>query len=121
MSDRLEFSHATKKKAYELRGGICAGLIEVKLICTRPIEVYDHIMRCEIKSDNSLANCRPLCSLCHTIKTTMDAKAAKKGRAIRRETKKSQKPKAKIRSAGFQTNRDGPMKQKMSGKVVRRG
>ena len=62
---------------------------------------YDHIMRNEIKPDNSLDNCRPLCPTCHAIKTVLDAKAAAKGRHIRRETKKSQKPKARIRSAGF--------------------
>jgi hypothetical protein len=98
MSERLEFSPATKRKAYELRGGKCAGLIEIKVSCDAPIEEYDHIKRCEIAPDNSLANCRPLCKLHHLIKTRMDQADAKKGRAIRRETKKSQKPKAKIRN-----------------------
>jgi 5-methylcytosine-specific restriction endonuclease McrA len=95
---RLEFSAKTKREAYALRGGVCQGLVEIKTTCGRPIQEYDHIMRCEIKPDNSLENCRPLCKVCHAIKTAMDAKAAKKGRHIRRETKKSQKPKAKIRS-----------------------
>lgn len=104
MSKRLEFSEAIKRKAYDLRGGRCPGLVEIKLTCGRSLvyEVeYDHIMRNEIKPDNSLDNCRPLCPTCHAIKTALDAKAAAKGRRIRRETKKSQKPKARIRSAGF--------------------
>jgi hypothetical protein len=100
---RLEFSAKTKREAYELRGGVCPGLIEIKSTCGRPIEEYDHIMRCEIEPDNSLANCRPLCNVCHSIKTAMDAKAAAKGRRLRKETKKSQKPKAKIPSRPFPT------------------
>jgi 5-methylcytosine-specific restriction endonuclease McrA len=51
---------------------------------------YDHIKRCEIEPDNSLENCRPLCRVHHAIKTAKDAKEAAKGRATRRETKKSQ-------------------------------
>lgn len=101
MSKRLEFSEKTKRAAHDLRGGVCLGLIEIKSTCGRPIEEYDHIKRCEIEPDNSLENCRPLCKICHAIKTVMDAKAAAKGRRLRKETKKSQRPKAKIRSAGF--------------------
>lgn len=101
MGKRLEFSEKTKREAFALRGGVCPGLIEIRSTCGRPIEQYDHIKRCEIEPDNSLENCRPLCALCHRIKTAMDAKAAAKGRRMRKETKKSQRPKAKLRSAGF--------------------
>jgi 5-methylcytosine-specific restriction endonuclease McrA len=100
---RAEFSEKTKREAHALRNGICPGLIEIKSTCGRPIEEYDHIMRCEIKPDNSLANCRPLCAVCHSIKTAMDAKAAKKGRLLRKETKKSRAPKAKIPNRPFPT------------------
>jgi hypothetical protein len=85
----------------EARGGICAGLIELKMTCDQPAVEVDHIKRCEIEPDNSLDNARPLCRAHHLLKTRMDQAAAKKGRHIRRETKKSQKPKARIRSAGF--------------------
>ncbi len=98
---RLEFTPKTKREAYELRGGVCPGLIEIKSTCGRPIECYDHIKRCEIEPDNSLENCRPLCKVCHAIKTAMDSKAAAKGRRLRKETKKSQRPKAKIKNRGF--------------------
>jgi 5-methylcytosine-specific restriction endonuclease McrA len=98
MSKRLEFTPGTKRKAMELCGGICRGLIELKMSCDQPAVEVDHIKRCEIEPDNSLENARPLCKAHHAIKTAMDTAAAKKGRAIRRETKKSQKPKAKIRS-----------------------
>lgn len=101
MSARLEFTAATKRKAMELCGGICRGLIEIKATCDQPAVEVDHIKRNEIEPDNSLENARPLCKMHHLIKTRMDAADAKKGRKIRRETKKSQKPKAKIRSRGF--------------------
>lgn len=101
MTGRLEFSDATKRADYERRGGICGGLIELKMTCDQPIAEYDHIKRNEIEPDNSLANCRGLCRAHHLIKSRLDAAAAAKGRKIRRETKKSQKPKAKIRSRGF--------------------
>jgi 5-methylcytosine-specific restriction endonuclease McrA len=101
---RLEFGEQTKKKAYALRGGRCPGLIEIGMSCGVSLRdgcEYDHIKRCEIEPDNSLANCRPLCPNCHKIKTLLDSKSAAKGRHIRGETKKSQRPKAKIQSRGF--------------------
>jgi hypothetical protein len=44
----------------------------------------------EVKPDNTPENGRPLCALCHQVKSARDAVNAKKGRAARRETKKSQ-------------------------------
>jgi hypothetical protein len=95
---RLEFSEKTKRLAYERTGGKCAGLIEIKATCDQPATQVDHIKRCSLQPDNSLANARPLCAMHHLIKTRMDAAADKKGRKIRRETKKSQAPKRKIAS-----------------------
>jgi 5-methylcytosine-specific restriction endonuclease McrA len=106
MSARLEFSDKTKREAYALRDGMCPGLVEIRTVCGRDLSrrvEYDHVMRNEIKPDNSLENCRPLCPDCHRLKSNLDAKCAKKGRKIRGETKKSQRPKAKIRSRGFST------------------
>ncbi len=101
MSKRLEFSEATKRADYERRGGICGGLVELKMSCDMPIEEYDHIKRNKLEPDNSLENCRGLCKAHHKIKTRMDKAADKHSRLILKETKKSQKPKAKIRSRGF--------------------
>lgn len=105
MTKRLEFSAATKRKAYELRGGKCPGLVELKMPCGNDLSLgveFDHILRCEIYPDNSLENCRPLCKeKCHKLKTRLDAAAAAKGRRIRKETKKSRRTKAKIPSRGF--------------------
>ncbi len=107
MSKRLEFSPKTKREAYELRGGVCSGLIEMKMTCIKSLAddcEYDHIMRNEIKPDNSLANCRPLCRTHHAIKTALDAKAAAKGRRLRGENKP--KRSAQIRSRGFLTKEE---------------
>lgn len=104
MAKRLEFSEATKREAYRLRGGKCPGLVEIRMPCGKDLEgdcEYDHIKRCEIDPDNSLENCRPLCRKCHAIKTAIDKKAMWKGRRLRGETKKSQRKKPKIKSRGF--------------------
>ena len=108
MSKRLEFSPATKRKAYELRGGKCPGLIELKMPCGKDLSddcEYDHIKRNEIEPDNSLENCRPLCRVHHRVKTTMDAKQAAKSRRLRGENKPKRKKAwptgGKIQSRGF--------------------
>jgi hypothetical protein len=101
MSKRLEFTPATKKADYERRGGICGGLVELKMSCDQPIAEYDHIKRNKLEPDNSLENCRGLCLLHHKIKTRLDKAADKHSRHVLKQTKKSQKPKARIRSAGF--------------------
>lgn len=102
VTKRLEFSPLTKRKAYELRGGKCPGLFELKMPCGKDLSTdceYDHIKRNEIEPDNSLENCRPLCRAHHLVKTAMDAKQAAKGRRLRGENKP--KRKAKIQSRGF--------------------
>jgi len=108
VTKRLEFSLATKRKAYELRGGKCPGLIELKMPCGKDLSddcEYDHIKRNEIKPDNSLENCRPLCRNHHLVKTAMDAKQAAKGRRLRDENKPKRKKAwptgGKIQSRGF--------------------
>lgn len=98
MTERAEFTPATKRKAMERTGGKCSGLVELKMSCDQPAVEVDHIKRCEIEPDNSLANARPLCRTHHLIKTRMDQAAAAKGRRIRKETKASQAKKQKIYS-----------------------
>lgn len=105
--NRLEFTPATKRKAYELRGGKCPGLVELNMPCGKDLSggcEYDHIKRCEIEPDNSLENCRPLCRNHHLIKTAMDAKQTAKGRRLRSENKP--KRKAKIQSRGFPSKQE---------------
>ena len=106
MTKRAEFTTLTKLKAM-VRYIRCPGVPELGIKCGKPFgslsEIeFDHIKRNEIEPDNSPENCSPKCKECHLAKTVKkDAFEAKKGRHIRRETKKSQKPKARIRSAGF--------------------
>ena len=110
MTKRLEFSLATKRKAYELRGGKCPGLIELKMPCGKDLSddcEYDHIKRNEIKPDNSLENCRPLCRNHHLVKTAMDAKQAAKGRRLRDENKPKRKSKINSRNTLSKEHRDG--------------
>lgn len=105
---RSEFTTLTKLRAI-VRYLRCPGVFELGIKCGKPLgrleEIeFDHIKRCEIEPDNSPENCRPLCPECHLLKTTKkDVVEAKKGRHIRRETKKSQRPKAKIHSPGFKS------------------
>src|SRR5690606_35306158 len=86
----------TNEKAKELLPFLltkmtCPGLVELHLQCGRSLAdgaEFDHIMRNEIRPDNSVANCRPLCPpACHKVKTAMDAKQAAKGRRPRGENK----------------------------------
>ena len=110
MARRLEFSPATKRKAYELRGGKCPGLVELRMPCGKDLSTgceYDHIKRCEIEPDNSLSNCRPLCPAHHRIKTTLDAKQAAKGRRLRGENKPKRKAKINSRNTLKKEYRDG--------------
>jgi hypothetical protein len=115
MTERAEFSTLTRMKAL-LKYTTCPGLVEIKMTCGRPLGEgveFDHIKRCEITPDNSVENCRPLCPVCHRIKTTLDAKAAAKGRRIRGENK----PK---RSRPIPGSKSSSLKKKMDGTVVYR-
>lgn len=124
MTRRAEFTQKTKLEAMA-RYLRCPGLVERRLTCGKPfgklsdIE-FDHIMRNEIKPDNSPENCRPLCPDCHKIKTSgtgatsagSDAHMAAKGRRLRGEVVGPKS--APIRSRGFDKTR----RRKMNGEVV---
>lgn len=57
---------------------------------------------------------------CSLAKDKRDIRAIAKSRRIRKETKGSRKPKAKIVSRGFQNGKNGPYKSIMGGKAIRR-
>ena len=103
MTTRSEFTTLTKLKAM-MRYARCPGVFELGIKCGKKLgslsdAQFDHIMRNEIKPDNSPENCRPLCVECHALKTKKkDTLEIVKGRHIRKETIKSQQPKAKIQS-----------------------
>jgi hypothetical protein len=116
----------TNEKAKEILPSIferikCVGLSEINRAgrCdNKPAEV-DHIMANEVKPDNTPENGRPLCTLCHQVKSARDAVNAKKGRAARRETKKSQAKDA-MRGKHFPkgAKQNSPYRKKMDGTVV---
>jgi hypothetical protein len=117
----------------------CVGLSEINRAgrCDSKPEQVDHIMANEVKPDNSPENGRPICALCHKVKTARDAQNAAKGRLIRRETKEAQRkdamrgkhfPKgAKIGQAVTEKTKAKPKakiksrwKKKLNGQVVDR-
>lgn len=97
---RSEFSATVKAAAYKRANGLCGE-------CQQPLQPgkieYDHILPDALGGKPELANCRPLCTGCHKIKTaTQDVprirKADRQGRAhINAKTA----PTKKIESAPF--------------------
>jgi len=112
---RLEFSRKTKDQAFDRCGGHCEDC-GVRLSAAVGIE-YDHIIRCELRPDNSLQNIQCLCRNCHADKTfKRDIPQVAKGKRIR----------AKYRGAAekrgrplFGTKRSG-WRKRMDGTVERR-
>lgn len=121
MAKRAEFTTLTKLKAM-MRYIRCPGVFELGIKCGKRLgslseTEFDHIMRNEIKPDNSPENCRPLCIECHDLKTRKkDTVEAKKGRNLRGENKpKVSRP---IKSKPFPTPEERKaMKERMSGKA----
>lgn len=57
---------------------------------------------------------------CSLAKDKKDIAAIAKTKRITKQTKGSRKPKAKIKSKGFQNGKDGPYKSPMSGATIKR-
>lgn len=67
------------------------------------------------RTSNQRYWCKDPCSL---AKDKRDASAIAKSKRIRKETKGSRKPKAKIKSKGFQNGRGGPYKSSFGKKTI---
>lgn len=81
----------------------------------------DHRGARELGGSDEPENMRFICTdPCHAIKTRKDIAAIAKGKRIRGETKKSMRPKAQIKSPGFQTGRDSKFKSKFGGGAIER-
>lgn len=113
MTERQEFTRATKRDAFLRAGGHCERC-SAKLF---PGNVeYDHQLPCALGGDNSLSNCVVLCRTCHrTVKTPDDV------RRIRKSDRQ------RDRGIGALTSRNplpfgkrSPFKKRMDGSVVRR-
>jgi 5-methylcytosine-specific restriction protein A len=80
---RREFSATVKAAAFTRAKGLCGE-------CHQPLQPgrvdYDHILPCALGGKAELANCRPLCTACHKLKTSTEdvpriRKADRQGRA----------------------------------------
>lgn len=78
MSKRAEFTKATKLLAFERSNGHCE-CCGGKILTSAE---YDHIIEDTLTHDNSLENCRVLCSKCHGAKTQKNRPAIDKTRRI---------------------------------------
>ena len=116
MTRRAEFTRKTKLAAWERDGGRCRHGCGKKLHPGDRVE-YDHIIRCELKPDNSLENCQVLCGACHDYKThKQDAPAAAKSRRVRAAHAGASKPKHIMPGS-----RGHHLKKLLDGTVVPRG
>lgn len=106
---RKEFTRKTKRIIIERAGGKCEKCKAV--LKTGECEI-DHIIPDAFKGDNQPANGQLLCRVCHAAKTAKDVPAIRK--ADRRRDKRSgaMKPKGRIKSAGFQSQRNAPRIEK---------
>ncbi len=104
---RLEFTRKTKVLAFQRSKGFCeecsARLVPGKF-------QYDHIKEANDGGDNSLANCKVLCTPCHQPKTTKYVQETRKHERIR-DNNIGAFPKTKrpLQSAGFA--KAGPQKK----------
>ncbi len=114
MTRRAEFTTTTKHAAWKRDDGRCVRCFK-KLGPGDAIE-YDHRIRCEIKPDNSLANCDTLCGPCHGIKTHQeDAPAAAKSRSVRAAYAGFKKP-----THAMDGSKASRWKKRLDGTVVER-
>ena len=120
---RSEFTLKTKGKALA-RTARCGKCGEV--LGTWENIQFDHNTPDAMGGDNSLENCVPLCLACHALKTNgpphtsagSDKNIIAKHDRLTGKTK--QGPKKQIQNRGFQTNKQGPFKQKLDGAVEKR-
>lgn len=108
---RKEFPVAVKRQAAERSKGVCeCDRMEEDIIahfpkdCQRPAKEFDHIRADILDGDPTIENCAHLSEVCHKIKSALDAKyrARRNKHAINWDKPpKKDKPKTKMRSAGF--------------------
>lgn len=111
---RLEFTQKTKDAAFDRCAGHCE-CCGVKLSAATGVE-YDHIIRCELRPDNSLGNCSPVCRNCHANKTYKhDIPQAAKGKRIRAKHRNADQKRGRPMPG---TKRSG-LRKRMNGNVER--
>ena len=112
MTRRFEFSPTTCRQEYDRAKGKCRA-------CGAALQLgriqYDHLLPCALGGDNSLANCRVLCTPCHAAKTAKeDVPRIRKADRQKARAIGAKQPKGDIRSPGFQR----PEPQKRASKPI---
>lgn len=120
LEKRKPLTPKQRAEMFAAHGGICC-LCNKKIM--EPDWIDEHLVPVAIghhgeTSVNDQSNRGPAHIDCAKKKTTKDRKDIAKAKRLAGETKTGPKP--KIQSRGFATNRDGPMKKKMDGSVVKR-
>lgn len=124
MIKRKSFNNKHRAEIFADKKGIC-------ILCGHKIsakEAYhiDHYKPLAMGGTNEISNLYPVHIKCHALKTNgknhtslnSDKHTIAKHKRLTGQTKTG--PKAKIRSQGFQTNRNSPYKKKMDGSLERR-
>ena len=97
--------------------------------CRRKLQAHlivdEHLTPLDFMGSNDLSNRALFCTTCARGKTDDDLANIRHGRRVRGETgqkrrRANRKLKPWTQPRTFPTNRDGPLKRKMSGQVVRR-
>lgn len=114
---RVEFAHLMLDQ--EGRCAACRQKLRADLI------VDEHLVPLDQLGTNELSNRALYCTACARNKTEDDQAEIRHGRRIRGEagqkrTRALRKEKPWTQQRTFSTNRDGPLKRKMNGQVVRR-
>ena len=119
---RREFSKETKRQALHRSGGLCEAMgkvygFEPGKRCLAPLAYgveFDHYpIRAADGGSNELSNCVAVCKKCHRWKTAkIDIPQSAKGKRI-------EEKRLGISDAGqgFATNRTGPFRRRVSGRV----
>lgn len=99
--ERHEFSDLTKLKTFNMANGRCQKCTRKVGAGTKLKAEYDHIQACVFEGDNSLENCRLLCSWCHKQKTKQDVQDNASVKRIAKEHAGIKKNKKKWASRPF--------------------
>jgi 5-methylcytosine-specific restriction protein A len=106
---RQEFSRKVKNEALERCGGRCCSC-GVTLTPATGTE-FDHRIPDAVNGANSVANCSPLCSNCHGVKTKQDVKQIAKDKRARDKHSgamtKTGKPMPGTKRSGWKHKMDG--------------
>lgn len=98
MTNRQEFNRKTRKHIIDRANGKCE--VCKAVLKTGEGEV-DHILPCALGGDNSPANGRLLCKVCHKSKTKSDVRSTRKADRQRDKESGAVKSKGKLQSRGF--------------------